>query len=118
MSYHEQTITVVNVGIRSRLPIRSERFAQGSRSCRGSRRPLRRIRGNLRRSGWLKAFHLLNPQYELVSILKIVMEGSNSHPCNPFGPNLPLLTLSLALPLTPTTFPSLTPMSSPHPLLQ
>ena len=39
------------------------------------------------------------------------------YPFNPFGPNRPLLTRSVVRPLTPTIFPSFTPMSIPHPLL-
>lgn len=41
----------------------------------------------------------------------------HSYVYRPFGPNLPLLTLSETLPLTPTILPCLTPMSIPQPLL-
>lgn len=40
-----------------------------------------------------------------------------TYPLSPFGPRRPLLTRSVARPLTPTTLPSLTPMSRPQPLL-
>lgn len=43
--------------------------------------------------------------------------GPYAYPCSPFGPRRPLFTRSFALPLAPTTLPSLTPMSSPQPLL-
>jgi len=39
------------------------------------------------------------------------------HPYRPFGPSRPRLTRSEARPRTPTITPSLTAMSSPHPLL-
>lgn len=38
-------------------------------------------------------------------------------PLSPFGPRRPLLILSVTRPLTPTTLLSLTPISSPYPLL-
>jgi len=41
-----------------------------------------------------------------------------SQPCSPFGPSLPWLTLSAARPLTPTIFPSFTPISRAQPLEQ
>lgn len=41
----------------------------------------------------------------------------NTYPFMPFGPSRPLLTRSVARPLTPTTLPALTPMSRPQPLL-
>jgi hypothetical protein len=41
-----------------------------------------------------------------------------AYPVRPFGPSRPLFTRSVALPLTPTTLPFLTPISSPHPLLE
>lgn len=47
----------------------------------------------------------------------IVGMGWPSHPFNPFGPNRPLFTLSVARPRTPTTVSPFTPISSPHPLL-
>ena len=42
----------------------------------------------------------------------------DSQPCRPFGPSRPLFTRSTARPRTPTILPSLTPISSAHPLEQ
>ncbi len=45
------------------------------------------------------------------------MTSRTTDPCMPFGPSRPLLTRSWIRPRTPTTLPSLTPMSIPQPLL-